>query len=324
MKKHYTFWVLFFLLFSCSSPFPETKSGTEIPALAVSSFFSPDSLFIVKIDPIKNTFNNKKEGYLKIDEVMLTSLSTNEQFALQKIDGSSFLYTSPLVRLKKGGKYKIEVFNDSIDEVISATDSIPKFKPSFNLLSTGVRIERNAMGDASLVNATFVILLVPPKNKIRSYYELSIFTKTYVPELEYIPDYEVQVGLESTSNLITTECYYPSGTSIDVSIPPSLLFATPSDADSILIDFIYCPEISLPDVLSEHDLRIELRCVSYAYYRYKTALYKQRNAIRGDMVYGAASPVIVPSNVENGTGIFAGYTASVRDTFIERFTYKTN
>jgi hypothetical protein len=73
-----------------------------------------------------------------------------------------------------------------------------------------------------------------------------------------------------------------------------------------------------------HDLAIELRTVSYAYYRYKTALYKQRNAVRGDMVYGAASPVIVPSNVENGTGIFAGYTASVRDTFIERFTYKTN
>ena len=114
---------------------------------------------------------------------------------------------------------------------------------------------------------------------------------------------------------------------MDAADPRSLLFQCPDTGDSVTVEIIYGSTMaaSMNEVISfAHELTIELRTVSYAYYRYKTALYKQRNAIRGDIVYGAASPVVVPSNVENGTGIFAGYTASVRDTFVERFTYKTN
>jgi len=289
---------------------------------AISSFFSPDSLFIIKIDSVqKFFFKSGEEMNARIDAVVLTSLSSNEHFALQKIDDSSFLYTSPLVCLKKGGEYKIEVFLDSTDEVISAIDSIPNSEPSFNLLSTGVRIDRNAMGDASLVNATCVILLVPPKNMLRSYYELKVFTKSYARELNYFAVNEVQVGLESSSILITSEDYYPTGTSIDKSKPSSLLFSTSGDVDSVLIDFVYCPDISLPDVLSEHDLRIELSCVSYAYYKYKTSLYKQKNALRGDVIFGAAQPVSVYSNVNYGTGIFAGYTVLSKKVHVDKFVY---
>ena len=77
-------------------------------------------------------------------------------------------------------------------------------------------------------------------------------------------------------------------------------------------------------VSSAHELTVEVRQISYAYYKYKTSLYKQKATIEGDEIFGGATPVNVYSNVSNGTGIFAAYTASTESKFIEEYEYQPN
>ena len=331
MKKHYTLWVSFFLLFSCSSPFSETKKGTEIPALAVSSFFSPDSAIRVKVAPVLNAFSSTADSFF-VEEVKVTNCKTGLSALLEKENETGSVYMADQFIPSPGDIFKIEVMMDNIPDTLFAMDSVPERVQSFRILKTGTNVKDYSRGNSYeyYIFRNVLIRFLPEHNSQPVYMELVL------SENDHLEDIYGEVGarsgfylpsLQTSTSFITSEDYYPSPTTMDAAYPQSLLFQCPGTGDSVTVEIIYGSTMaaSMDEVISfAHDLIIELRTVSYAYYRYKTALYKQRNAIRGDMVYGAASPVIVPSNVENGTGIFAGYTASVRDTFIERFIYKTN
>jgi len=59
---------------------------------------------------------------------------------------------------------------------------------------------------------------------------------------------------------------------------------------------------------------IELRTVSYSYYRYWKQYYLYQQARYSDMLLSNQSAFPLYSNVENGYGIFAGYSTFVSDT----------
>jgi hypothetical protein len=171
---------------------------------------------------------------------------------------------------------------------------------------------------------TGIVKFLPEGDSKTHYYELIIFVSEQSDE-EMFSSEPYQANLHSNTSFVTSEDYYPSKNSIQAYYPKSLLFKlTGESKDSVLLDYTYVNSSLFTDNKMNsiaHNLRIELRTVSYAYYNYKTSRYKQRNAIIGDIIYGAAPPVMVPSNVENGTGIFAGYNVTAIDTFIDEYVY---
>lgn len=99
--------------------------------------------------------------------------------------------------------------------------------------------------------------------------------------------------------------------------PQSLLFRVNNPDEIINIGFLYRGGATYSPIgisSSDHKLKIELRSVSSAYFRYKTSLYKQGYAANGDLLYGMAAPVTVIGYIKGGLGIFSGYSKS--DTII--------
>ncbi|MCF8360858.1 MAG: DUF4249 domain-containing protein, partial [Prolixibacteraceae bacterium] len=306
MKKHLALWFLFFLLFSCSSFFPESQDEAGNPVIAVSSFFSPDSAIRVKVEPVLNTFT-PTTGSFVVEEVKVTNCKTGLSAFLEKESEAGSVYSSCQLLPSPGDVFKIEVLADNIPESVSAVDSVPNKVQQFRILNMGVDVKdysQDMVSEFSIFRK-LLIRFLPGHNSQPVYMELVL------SENDHLEDIYGEVGarsgfyqpfLQTSTSFIMSEDYYPSPTAMDAAYPQSLLFQCPDTGDSVTVEIIYGSTMaaSMNEVISfAHDLVIELRTVSYAYYRYKTALYKQRNAIRGDMVYGAASPVIVPSNVEN-------------------------
>ncbi|MCF8360903.1 MAG: DUF4249 domain-containing protein [Prolixibacteraceae bacterium] len=61
-------------------------------------------------------------------------------------------------------------------------------------------------------------------------------------------------------------------------------------------------------------LKVELRTLTYDYYRYKKQYYLYEQGRYADGLINAVTASPVYSNIENGYGIFAGYSVSVSDT----------
>lgn len=66
----------------------------------------------------------------------------------------------------------------------------------------------------------------------------------------------------------------------------------------------------------EHTVIVELRHVSREYYRFKKDFYFYEKNLYPQIIEGSASAFTMYSNIENGMGIFAGYTVSVDSIWV--------
>jgi hypothetical protein len=314
--KNLLFTFLVFIIISCDYPLVDVQEATK-PTIAISSFFCPDSVLKVKVEPVVDAFATLPVS-MDIKRVKITNLNTNEKYLMSPEIGITNIYTSPSVILKPGDIYKVEAFTTGDNPAIIATDTIPFKKPDFRLVETGVT-SCTPFGINNDIRAkpSAVIRFKPNQNTSISYYEFFVIATTYGTKYGFWKTGPEQVNLETTSDMITAEDYYPSNPVIDELGPLSLLFRCNNNHDSLTIDFSYFTSGSYSKdsiYTCNMDLTIELREVSYAYYKYKTSLYNQHYAIDGNYIYGVPAPVTVFSNVENGTGAFVAYS-SVTKTF---------
>ena len=66
----------------------------------------------------------------------------------------------------------------------------------------------------------------------------------------------------------------------------------------------------------EHAVIVELRHISREYYMFKKDFYFYEKNLYPQFTEGTASAFSLYSNIENGMGIFAGYTASVDSIWV--------
>ncbi len=323
--------LLFLALFTACDYQSFTATELEEPKVAVSSFFSPDSVLRVKITPVVDAFTDSSK-ILDVKEIKVTNQKTGQVAYLEKEDGSESVYTTAQFAPALGDVLKLEVLTSASDEPIVAVDSICATFVPFRLANAGVNVDDRSSGNNTslMMYRTGIVRFLPVAGESTHYYELIVYTTDYDEDNfdgSIKKSKEYQAGLTSSSSIVTSEDYYPSKTSMAAFKPSSLLFKYSLDAtnDSVSIDFWYGVNMSSSVggwISYAHDLRIELRQVSFAYYKYMTALYKQENALMGDILYGGAPPVMVPTNIENGTGVFAGYSTSECKTFIEKYVYQ--
>ena len=302
-----------------------TATELEEPKVAVSSFFSPDSVLRVKVTPVADAFTDSSKT-LDVKEVKVTNQKTGQVAYLEKEDGSESVYTTAQFVPALGDVLKLEVLTSASDEPIVAVDSISAMVVPFQIADTWVVVTDKSSGNNTAVGIrrNVNIRFMPVNDEEPVYLELLAFVTEY-SDFSSHESSERQSSLKTSTSFITLEDYYPSVTAMDALYPHRLLFKCPVTDDSLTVNFSYNTGMSFSsDGISSnaHDLRIELRQVSYAYYKYMTALLKQENALMGDILYGGAPPVMVPTNIENGTGVFAGYNTTECKTFIEKYIYQ--
>ena len=302
-----------------------TATELEKPKVAVSSFFSPDSVIRVKVTPVVDAFADSSK-ILDVKEVKVTNQKTGQVVYLEKEDSSESVYTTAQLIPALGDVFKLEVQTSASDEPIVAVDSICATVVPFRLASTGVNVDDRSKGNtiAIGIDRTGIIRFLPVGDEDPQYYELNVYVENINDDLPVSFRREYGVCLTSSTSIVTSEDYYPSKTAIASYNPHTLLFKCNSGKDSVSVDFVYGATIigsSSGWKSCAHNLRVELRRVSYAYYKYTTAWAKQENAMIGDILYGGAPPVMIPTNIENGTGVFAGYNVTEYKTFLDEYVY---
>lgn len=321
MKKFKTILiVLIVCIISCDYPFFNPQE-TKPPEVAISAFFTENSQLRIKIDPVVDAFT-KLPIPLSIEKVIITNKSTGQDFFPKSLPDSSSIYVLQKMASNPGDILMVTVFIKGLDEPVYAMDTIPDKKPDFRLTDSGLTACAPYSIDEITKKPYASLRLLPCQNKTVSYYEFFVSVISYgINAYTYHPIIDNKVYLESTSPLITSEDYYPSNPIMQDVGPLSLLFVAEENSDSITIDFSYCTVLNGDwDSLyvPNHDLCIDLREVSYAYYKYKTTLYHQKFTINGNGIYSLPSPVEVFSNVYNGTGAFAAYNSLSKTYYIKQ------
>lgn len=91
-------------------------------------------------------------------------------------------------------------------------------------------------------------------------------------------------------------------------------------SDELITDSIYTMSLnyftggSSWNTADTYPYIIELHSINYDYYKYLKQLYLFKQAVNSDNLTGSTPPVQIYSNVENGYGIFAGYSNYISDT----------
>lgn len=298
----------------------EIEKDSKLP-LAVSSIFTNDSIYKVKVSSINNIGESDFET-VNVEEVKLINQTTTEVFILTPENQSSDVYTNNQINFDKGDILTLEISSNNLNTKILATDSIPQNAPTFSVSEFGFEIKKES-SHYSVARKASVILKPQLKEDEIGYYELEVYLKIengYSSTDEFFKT----LWLRSTTNLITSEDYYPTSTTIDKSYPATLPFKVKGDTANILIDFFYSVGFEANSEGTKsyaHDLKINLKKINKAYYKYLTAYYLQNSTISGDIIYGASQPVFIEGNIENAYGIFAGYSYNSQIIHLEEYIF---
>lgn len=298
----------FFLLIFHSCNFYETKLQIDLPApnprLVVHSTFTPFTPPIAKSFGISISQNVGVFDTLKIDQVpdAIVKLFINGQFDQDLKYDSSYGYRPNFYYFPKAGvEYSISVEKEGF-ETVTAKGTIPEKV----LIKETNLIPFAALDDLKNPLSQLSVTFEDPTEQ-HNFYEIMVLQDQ---------DESSKFKLFTNDQVITSESYYPSPVAFDAKQPDRLLFS-----DKLINGKTYKLEVTYraPLVISggkkyinPHLIFLAFRSVSEDYYRYYTSLLKQMNAVRPEILFGAAEPGTVFSNIKNGYGVFAGYSEDNR------------
>ncbi|MBN2663525.1 MAG: DUF4249 domain-containing protein [Bacteroidales bacterium] len=289
------------LLFSCVKEVDISDFEKE-DKLVISSYLVADSIFKVYLSKT-HPYLEKGIFYIENAELNLFDENGNLLEKLNNID--SGLYQTSSTKVETGINYKIETTYN--DEIIFAEDIIPEIISVSELRNTGNFITEND----SYIDFEIEISINDNPN-VDNYYEINSYikytdTSSFLGEWYYKERYNKYKKnyLSSTDYVILNEDYSYYGI-YDVTIFSDENFTN----DKQIIKFYYSAyNLNNESLLLDHVLKIELRTVSKNYYLYKKSLMKHLDNQYSDFWYGVANPVQLYSNVQNGYGIFAGFSS---------------
>ncbi len=300
MKYSYILFFIFFILSSCEEKITIQTDKDFKPAFVINSFLGANSdtvkVYITKTVPAYTNVVDK----IEVGSVSLLNLFSNELIDLEKVNN---IWKIKINKPESGEIYKLIVKDKNLNVISEIKDTIPsEFKIKninyvFSEKQQGVDIQLFCNIDNGITGGYFEILifLKHSYNEESGFHQYSLFT---------------------SDNQITSEDYYPKLINFTSENPKTLLFKMNANENSF--SFAYSSPIVTNTIWLKtipHTIRIELRRVSYAYYKYKTSLYKQQLDINGDILFGLPALANVYSNVANGYGIFGCYNST--DTIID-------
>lgn len=291
MKKRFAFLVFPILIAACTTvvdfDIPQNK-----PMIVVNALFSPDSVWRIQISRSNSILDNKPSSFFEpVGNAVVTISDQNNQF-VESITGFSDKYFSYKGKTKPmpGQSYTIQV--DVKDE--------PNIK-ALNKVPTLVRITSVEIDSSRFISDREPIemdITFKDSGNEKNYYTVKVIGDSY-----YISNKD--------TIWVTREIYVKI---VDPSLNEEFKESDKFINDNLFNGKNYTLHVKL---FSQHywgpqspvtvHSRVILQSLSEEYYKYFTTKNLQ-DYTNGDPF---AQPVQVFSNVENGLGIFAGYSSSV-------------
>ncbi len=310
MKFNYNHFLLISALFySCYST-TEVDLPNENPFIVVNSVnFQPDSTWLIEVSKSDSYLNNNNHT-LNDDAVLILKdeLGLEIELLPEKINNRTFYVSDQ--KPETGKSYTLTINASGFPEV-SAKSAIPEPVQIENIIidSTLLReaydfYKKNGNYDPYDGQTINCQISFKDPSLIENYYQLKLYRET---ESEYV---DLDGNLVSSYFFTETEFYKDTEGRI------SLLIET----DELFNGTLYTWEVKVP-ISAFYDFRFgsqdnnnfklnlhfTLMHLSKDYYKYFETLQLQ-NIRNGDPF---AQPVIVHNNIENGAGIFAGFSQSV-------------
>ncbi len=259
----------------------------DFPAYpVVNSILVADSTIKVHVS-LTNKLDTIQLGWVDSAEVLLYVDRQYQENLSYKGEG---IYTSNTVA-DAGKTYSCEVSIPGFP-VARCTDSIPD--PT--TISDIVHINNAGMNDEGLAYPSITFTMANNLQR-KEYFEAIINLTKYGGSLIYIED-----------PILLNE-----------GLPIAVFSDELMDEDQYTMTFNYMTGHAgstdgEPYHMKLSPLILEIRCISYDFYQYVKQLYLYETGRYPDIVGGVVTPFPLHSNVENGYGIFAGYSAIVSDT----------
>lgn len=289
--------------------FPEHQ-----PLIVANCLFTADSALVVKVE--------KSSGFNDSTSYNITNATckffANNQFVENLTHASGGYYVSPSnYKPVVGSTYRIEISADGLPSVW-ATGEVPQSANITNI----TKIDSVMFSEYGEYLHQLELTINDPE-QIENFYEISIFAY-------YKLDYTHAWWIDSTEiseqdTAFRTNVLVPQSQDIVLQneglfayYPRSLPFSDElfdGQTYTIKVNYIYPTatatynetEISM---IKDRRLIVVLRAVSKDYYNYKKSLIIHQANQYSDFWDGIGQPVPMFGNIQNGYGIFAGYTTT--------------
>lgn len=282
MKHCHVYLLFIFLLVACTNEisinFDEFK-----PEIVVNCLFTESEYFNVEVLTTK-VVNDTSNCFVENALVSIYALNSNESHNLPYLSEGFYADTTffPVI----GQAYKIEV-NVQGFETLWAIDSLPA-APSVkinSLIKTSINLDKNEYIKVHDLNMT---LADPPG--INNYYRFVAYYR--------VPQKYPEENLFEVDNMWTNEPL------IVTEIENQLIFCDQMfDGQTFDIDCkVTCP------VLDEVPLLFDIYIItlSQTFFDYEKKYYRHKYAYPD--VFFPVEPIMMPTNIANGYGVFAGYS----------------
>jgi hypothetical protein len=234
----------------------------------------------------------------------IIDLYIDGEFGGQLENTGSGNYTSNTI-IRKGKEYRCRITIPNRDTIV-CKQTLPEPNPI-------IKIQHINIAGRNQEGTTYPAIKFTFKNDIteRRYYEVDIKCFIKHPAWKYEDEY-----METLSANILT---ITDPVLLNEGLPIALF------SNEIIDDSVYTMTLNYsgggsssqnggPWRTNLHPLIIELRSVTYDYYRYKKQYYLYNEGRWADGLTNTNPPSPLYSNIENGYGIFAGYSVFFSDT----------
>ncbi|NOZ46575.1 MAG: DUF4249 domain-containing protein [Chlorobi bacterium] len=285
-----------FLIFSCTKEI-EVKIPKEEQKLVVNSFFTPDKNIEVHVSQSAYIYDTVS---LPVNNAIV-KLYANNNFIDTLTFQSKGIYLSN-IKPVTGKKYRLNVAADGYTDV-TTFDKIPE---KTKIISSS-RIDNFGVNEYETAYSQLKVTFRDNPNEQNFYEIILIYYYDYnpYPYLSTDSTYASFARLNSNDPVIASEVEIDNGWWHQSLFFNDELF----NGQKYTLSAIYRIILS-PVIHEDYTLYVHLNSVSENYYNYKRKLY-QYNQNSDGLWNNSGEAVQIFSNVENGYGIFAGYSSYI-------------
>ena len=265
----------------------------------VNCIIKSDSIIKLEINSTQPIFEN---GNTILSDAFILLYSEDKVIDTLLNNGENLFISTQRTQVNK--KYSIEADVNGFD-LLTASDMIPEatqIRPLYYRDS----VTRDVDGDL-ISQALIEIIDTDPE---RNFFELDLNVLVFSGSTDGFERIDVYFD---TNNDLVLESSGLLGSYPDTVVFTDDLFNMETYTMNINYGGIYFLFDTGLEQISFYDLIIEVRSVSENYYNYKKTLIAHQEIQEADVWYGVGEPLNVFSNIDNGYGIFAGFSR-VTDT----------
>lgn len=293
MKKFIKIFLLFLIITSCES-IVDVDLPAGKPLIVVNSFFTPDSVFKVHLSKSLGILSDENRvtgeyGYpetvVPIIENAKVELWNDEKFITNLIYDKAGIYIAPNIYPEQNKNYKIIVNVEGFASV-TASNIIPS-----PILITDVKSKKTTQNEYS--SDTELTITFKDNLDEENFYEMYIVNsyRNY-KYLVYFESDDILIKENSILDEIDGGFYQTNIALFD---------------DTIISGKEYNLKVTYFDYDVLADFYVVLSTISKDKYQYLKSINEQRKYKDNPF----AEPVFIHNNIENGLGIFAGYSSSI-------------